>query len=174
MIVRVRHDDHFTIVRNQSVRDHRLSYKATGLLVYLLSLPDDTRITREELAGCKRDGKESVRTALQELARAGYLERTVTRLPNGRRITETTLSEVSTSATTARFSTARKTSASKSGTLRSNKGGAARKARADPEKYFCAACGERASRMAADATWWCDAHVSEYARRSRVPPAKEA
>lgn len=73
MIIRVAHRDHYTVIRNNTLRDSRLSFKARGLLAYLLSLPDDTSLDRRRLEGAGPDGAYAIRMALQELAAAGYL-----------------------------------------------------------------------------------------------------
>lgn len=65
--------DNFTVLRNAVTRDEALSWKATGLLCYLLSLPSDWRLRLAHLATQKADGRDSTRAGLAELERAGYL-----------------------------------------------------------------------------------------------------
>lgn len=72
-IVRHGTERDFTILRNDAVRDGRLSWKATGLLVYVISLPDDWRLYLSDLAKRKKDGRDSTRAGLAELELAGYL-----------------------------------------------------------------------------------------------------
>lgn len=72
----------FTTVDNKALRDPRLSFKATGLLAFLLSLPDEWTPNSNHLAGVKTDGRDSVRAGLRELEAAGYLVRTRRLLPN--------------------------------------------------------------------------------------------
>lgn len=73
MIFRVRHRQRFVVIQNESVRDPNLSLKATGLLAFLLSFPDNMTFTRETIAKMKPDGVASIRSGLKELAREGYL-----------------------------------------------------------------------------------------------------
>lgn len=73
MIIRVKHDAHYTVIRNKTLRDSRLSFKATGLLAWLLSMPDEMHLERELIEGAKTDGQHSIRGGLQELATAGYI-----------------------------------------------------------------------------------------------------
>lgn len=55
--------------------DERLSWKAKGLLGYLLSKPNDWKIILADLIKKATDGRDSIYTGLKELERAGYLER---------------------------------------------------------------------------------------------------
>lgn len=74
-IRKITHERDFTIIGNATIRDGDLSFKATGLLTYLLSLPDDWEIRERELTTRKTDGRASVRSAMAELIEAGYVER---------------------------------------------------------------------------------------------------
>lgn len=94
MIIRViRHETNFTVIDNAALRDCTLSFKATGLLAYLLSMPDEWTPRRDQLAEVKTDGVASIRAALAELTSAGYLVRKVERLPDGRTVTVSELHE---------------------------------------------------------------------------------
>jgi len=76
MIIRAARPHHnFTVVHNELIEDDRLTWKARGLLVYLLSKPDHWRTTGAYLASQSPEGLHSVRAGLQELERAGYIRR---------------------------------------------------------------------------------------------------
>lgn len=75
MILRVEHAGHFTAVRNKTLRDSRLSFKARGLLAYLLSLPDGSSVGYRALEEASPDGQFAIRSALNELVLAGYIQR---------------------------------------------------------------------------------------------------
>jgi len=93
MIIRVADRQHYTRVDNRAINDDRLSLKALGLLAYLLSKPDDWRIERDQLSESHVDGVRSVRTALAELADAGYLVRERSRRADGTWDTVSTIYE---------------------------------------------------------------------------------
>jgi hypothetical protein len=86
-----RPESHFTVIRNDVLRDSNLSYRARGILAAILSRPDNWRISREALAAEGREGRDAVNTALNELAVAGYIRRTRTQQPDGTWITEQTV-----------------------------------------------------------------------------------
>lgn len=84
MIVRGPIPDHgYTILQNELLRDTRLSWKARGLLAYLLSQPPGWHTWLEHLATQAPDGRDSVRAGLRELESCGYLRRWRTQDPRG-------------------------------------------------------------------------------------------
>jgi len=62
-------------IARTAAQDERLSWKATGMLCYILSLPDDWQINLRDLANRKQDGISATKTALKELTTAGYIEK---------------------------------------------------------------------------------------------------
>lgn len=74
MILRVKKTRLFSVVANEPFNDSRLSYKARGILGYLLTKPDDWEILVEDLINqSEKDGRDSVRAGLAELREYGYL-----------------------------------------------------------------------------------------------------
>lgn len=68
--------ENFQILPNATARDKRLSFRARGLLALMLSYPPDWQFNRDWLARqTDGEGVSAVRTALQELEKAGYLYR---------------------------------------------------------------------------------------------------
>lgn len=65
----------FTRVLNESLHDERLSFKARGLLAYMLSKPDNYRFYIDELTKHTTEGKDSIRAGLKELEQLGYIKR---------------------------------------------------------------------------------------------------
>jgi len=70
-----RPETNWTVIRNEVINDDRLSFKATGVLVYILSKPDHWQTSTAHLATVKREGLDAIRTAMTELERAGYVKR---------------------------------------------------------------------------------------------------
>ena len=64
----------FTQISNAVVLDERLSFKARGILVLLLSRPVDWRIYLGEISErSSKDGKKAVQSGFKELVEYGYL-----------------------------------------------------------------------------------------------------
>ena len=90
MIVRApRPQSNFTVISNGIINESRLTWKARGLLIYLLSKPDHWRTTTAWLAAQSMDGIASVRTGMNELERLGYIRRVKTQDTLGRWSTHT-------------------------------------------------------------------------------------
>lgn len=94
-IVRTRHETHFTILPNALLRDTRLSLRARGLLVELLSRPDDWQTSADAMARTARrdrgragEGRDAMRGAFAELETARYIVRTRSQNASGEWTTE--------------------------------------------------------------------------------------
>lgn len=74
-VFRVERTKNFTVMSNHHFKNKNLSLKAKGLLSLMLSLPDDWNYNMQGLASLSRDGIDSVRSAIKELERHGYVER---------------------------------------------------------------------------------------------------
>ena len=75
-VFRVEKNSNYTTMCNYHLRDQGLSLKGKGLLSMLLSLPDTWNYSVRGLSSITPDGVDGVLTALKELERLGYLERT--------------------------------------------------------------------------------------------------
>jgi hypothetical protein len=74
----------YVMVNKQFVSNSNLSWKAKGILLYLLSLPDDWCINEQELQRHSTDGRDSLSSGVRELIKEGYIERKKTRSANGK------------------------------------------------------------------------------------------
>jgi hypothetical protein len=90
MIIRAaRPDSGFLIVRNEVIRDDRLSLKARGLLLLILSYPDNWKTDSENLAAACKEGRTAILSALKELRDVGYMRQTKSRDDKGHITTAT-------------------------------------------------------------------------------------
>lgn len=75
-ILRHNHTHNFLIIPNETVYNCALSLKDLGLLVYMLTLPDDWEFTIKGLcAALPYDGRDSISASLERIESAGYLNR---------------------------------------------------------------------------------------------------
>lgn len=75
-IIRSKRTRNFTVLNNDLIRDTTLSFKARGLLQYMLSMPDDWKFYVSELAKhSSKEGEGAIRSAITELEEAGYMRR---------------------------------------------------------------------------------------------------
>ncbi|GIO33756.1 hypothetical protein J2TS6_48970 [Paenibacillus albilobatus] len=65
----------FTRIANESLQDERLSFKARGLLAYMLTKPDHFRFYLDELMKHTTEKKDSIRSGMKELEQLGYVHR---------------------------------------------------------------------------------------------------
>ena len=84
MIVRSKRSESFTIISNAVLANDNISFRAKGVLVYLLGKPDDWQVSERHLATVGNDGVTAIRAALKELELAGYIQRRRKQGPNGR------------------------------------------------------------------------------------------
>lgn len=83
-ILRKQNKERFTVIDNNIVQDKRLSLKNFGLLIKLLSLPDNWEFSEKGLKVIVPDGMSSIRSGLKDLQALGYLKRSRVRDEQGR------------------------------------------------------------------------------------------
>lgn len=86
-VIRVRkRPNNFVMLDKTFLEDERLSFKAKGILAYLLSKPDNWKVIVGNLVKFSKDGKSAVYAGLKELKECGYYVKTPIRSEDGRRI----------------------------------------------------------------------------------------
>lgn len=96
-VIRVqKRPNNFVMMDKSFLEDTRLSYKAKGILAYLLSKPDNWKVIVGNVVNYSTDGKASVYAGLKELKECGYYEKIPVRNEQGTRITrwESTVYEI--------------------------------------------------------------------------------
>lgn len=66
-------DNPYVMVDKRFVNNPNLSWRAKGILLYLLSKPDDWKVIETDIIKHAKEGRDCVRTAVRELERHGYL-----------------------------------------------------------------------------------------------------
>ena len=76
MIIKIaKHTENYSVIDNFGANDSNISWKAKGLLWYLLSKPSDWHVSIADLVNRTSVGESSVRTGINELISAGYVKR---------------------------------------------------------------------------------------------------
>jgi hypothetical protein len=92
-IVRVVKNGNYSVINNEFLNSPELSWKAKGILAYLLSKPDGWTARIADLKKKGRNGRDSVRSGMTELEEVGYLFRNVRKDAKGRFNHETVVYE---------------------------------------------------------------------------------
>lgn len=82
-VFKIEKNRNYTIMSNHHLRDKKLSYKAKGLLSFMLSLPEDWDYSINGLVKVSKEGKKAIRAMLEELEENHYLIRQRIQLKNG-------------------------------------------------------------------------------------------
>ena len=72
-VFKIEKNKNYTVMPNYHLRDKNLSYKAKGLLSFMLSLPEDWDYSINGLVSISKEEVKAIRNILQELQRYGYL-----------------------------------------------------------------------------------------------------
>lgn len=80
----------FVMIDHRPLCDSRLSWRARGILAYLLSKPDDWQIVIEHLIKQGTEGRDAVKSAFQELRELGYASLEVFRDSESGKVTGST------------------------------------------------------------------------------------
>lgn len=73
-VFKIKKTKDFTIMSNYHLRDKNLSFKAKGLLSFMLSLPDDWDYSLKGLCVIGKENRDAIRSTLKELQEYHYLE----------------------------------------------------------------------------------------------------
>jgi len=98
MIVKIRisNDDPFSRVPKEILEDRRISWRAKGIIAYLLGKPNDWTVQTGDIIARSTEGRDAVRKAFRELKNAGYARLEVIRDSNGQVVgKQWTVSDVS-------------------------------------------------------------------------------
>lgn len=71
-ILRTNRIGNFTAVSNDFIRDSKLSWKAKGIVIYVMSLPPNWQLHLAELAKHAKDGRDATNNGIRELIDNGY------------------------------------------------------------------------------------------------------
>jgi hypothetical protein len=81
VIIRSGRKDNFTVINNALINDGNLDWKELGLLVYLLSKPNNWVVCTAHLQKQRKTGRDGIYSMLKKLCDAGYVSKKPN--PNG-------------------------------------------------------------------------------------------
>ena len=73
-VFKIEKNQNYTVMSNHHLRDRNLSYKAKGLLSFMLSLPDDWDHSLAGLCSISKESRDGIRSILKELQEHHYIE----------------------------------------------------------------------------------------------------
>ena len=85
--MRVEKTKNYSVISNEFIRRKDLSWKAKGILTYILTLPDDWVININEIMTHATEGEKAFRSGWKELKDAGYVNRYPVRDKESNKIT---------------------------------------------------------------------------------------
>ena len=74
-VFKIEKQKNYTVMSNYHLQDRNLSYKAKGLLSFMLSLPEDWDYSLNGLVAVSKESKKAIRNILSELINKGYVVR---------------------------------------------------------------------------------------------------
>ena len=83
-VFRVEKNKGYTVMSNHHLRNKELTLKAKGLLSQMLSLPENWDYTLAGLSHINKESIDAIRTAVLEIEKAGYIERSQGRDEKGK------------------------------------------------------------------------------------------
>ncbi len=73
-VFKIEKNKNYTVMSNYHLRDRDLSYKAKGLLSFMLSLPEDWDYSLAGLCSISKESRDRIRSILKELQEHHYVE----------------------------------------------------------------------------------------------------
>ena len=73
-VFKIEKNKNYTVMSNYHLRDKNLSYKAKGLLSFMLSLPEDWDYSINGLVSISKESRDGIRSILKELQEHHYVE----------------------------------------------------------------------------------------------------
>lgn len=73
-VFKIEKNQNYTVMSNHHLRDRNLSYKAKGLLSFMLSLPEDWDYSLAGLCSISKENRDGIRSILKELQEHHYVE----------------------------------------------------------------------------------------------------
>ena len=93
-VFRINKTKNYTVMSNYHLQDKNISYKAKGLLSFILSLPDNWELNVKGLVTVSKEGIKAINAILKKLELNNYLTRERKQKSNGRFFYEYNIFEI--------------------------------------------------------------------------------